>query len=236
VEPGLRTDPQPIRVLHNGRFSLPAGTYRVEVDWGGTRPAETIGLQIGRTGDPFQQWMVHARPGESWQAEFSLPVDASFVGLRGTPELERVIRHVRFVPVSVVDVGQRPKGPTVIAASRSGPASVFYYDVNVSPEEAGFWVWGSRRTRVTIARPPTAAPLVLRVHSGPIDNRLQLRTFGWRQTVTLQPQTRADIAIPSDGGTLVTLDLAAEAAFVPRDLDPASSDTRPLGVWVEVVQ
>lgn len=236
VDPGLRTDPQPIRVLHNGRFSLPAGTYRVEVEWAGARSDETIGLQIGRTGNPLQQWAVHPRPGERWHAEFSLPVDASFVGLRGTPELEQVIQHVRFVPVTVIDAGQRPKAPTVIAASRSGPASVFYYDVNASPEETGFWIWGNRQTRVTIARPPTEGPLVLQVHSGPIDNRLRLTTFGWQRTVTLQPQTRADVDVPSDSGTLVTLDLGAELAFVPREFDSASSDTRPLGVWVEVVQ
>jgi hypothetical protein len=233
---GVRTDPQPIRVLHNGRFSLPAGTYRIEVDWSGARTGETLGLQVGRTGDAWQQWIVDARPGEQWSAEFSLPLDASFVGLRGSQALEQVIERVRFVPVSVMDLGQRPRGPTVIAASRSGPASVFYYDLNVSPEEAGFWVWGSRRTRVTIARSSTTAPLVLRVHSGPIDNRLHLTTFGWQETVTLQPQAPVTVEIPASTGALVTLDLEADSAFVPRDRDASSSDTRSLGVWVEVVQ
>jgi hypothetical protein len=236
VEPGLRTDPQPIRVLHNGRFSLPAGTYRVEVDWSGARSGETIGLQIGRTGEAWQQWSVDAQPGAQWSAEFSLPLDASFVGLRGTPEVERIIERIRFVPVSVMDAGQRPKAATVIAASRSGPASVFYYDVNVSPEETGFWVWGNRRTRVTIARPPTTSPLVLRVHSGPIDNRLHLTSFGWRQSVALQPLAPIDVEIPAGSNGVRTLDLAAEVSFVPRDRDASSADTRPLGVWVEVVQ
>jgi hypothetical protein len=237
VERGVRRNPQPIRVLHNGRFSLPAGTYRVEVDWNGTRTSDTIGLQLGRTGDAWQQWTVDARPGEQWSEQFWLPLDASFIGLRGSPEVEKVIERIRFVPLSVIDVGQRPKGPIVIAASRSGPASVFYYDVNVSPEVAGFWVWGQRRTRVTIARPPkTTAPLVLRIHSGPIANRLQLATFGWRQTVLLQPQLPVDVEIPASPGGLVTLDLAADLSFVPRERDPSSSDTRPLGAWVEVVQ
>jgi len=138
--------------------------------------------------------------------------------------------------VSVTDAGQRPKTPTVIAASRSGPASVFYYDVNVSPEETGFWVWGNRRTRVTIARPPTTAPLVLRVHSGPIDNRLHLNSFGWRQSVALQPLAPLDVEVPAGTDGVRTLDLAADLSFVPRDRDASSSDTRALGVWVEVVQ
>jgi len=235
VERGSRTDPQPIRVLHNGRFSLPAGAYRIEIDFDGERADERIGLQIGRTGDPWQRWTVIARSGEQWSAEFSLPVDAGFVGLRGSPELERVIQRIRFVPLSVMDMGQRPRGAVVIAASTSGPASVFYYDLNVSPEEAGFWIWGHRRTRVTIARAPTDGPMVLRVHSGPIPNQLHLATFGWRQSVTLQPQMPVDVEVPG-GGPLLTLDLAADDAFVPRDRDPASADVRPLGVWVEVVR
>jgi hypothetical protein len=236
AEAGLRTDPQPIRVLHNGRFSLPAGTYRVEVDWNGARAGETIGLQIGRTGEPFQQWTVEARPGEQWNTEFWLPLDASFVGLRGSPELERVIERVRFVPISVTNAGERPNGPTVIAASRSGPASVFYYDVNVSPEGAGFWVWGSRRTRVTFARRSASDPLVLRVHSGPIDNRLHLTAFGWRHTENLKPQLPVEVEVTPGAGELVTLDLEADLSFVPRELDSQSSDTRSLGVWVEVVK
>jgi hypothetical protein len=78
--------------------------------------------------------------------------------------------------------------------------------------------------------------LVLRVHSGPIDNRLHLTTFGWQETVTLQPQAPVTVEIPASTGALVTLDLEADSAFVPRDRDASSSDTRSLGVWVEVVQ
>lgn len=197
---------------------------------------DTIGLQIGRTGEAWQEWPVEARPGARWSKEFSLPLDAGFVGLRGSAEIEQVIERIRFVPVSVVDVGDRPKGPAVIAASRSGPASVFYYDVNVSPEPTGFWVWGGRSTRVTIARPDTTAALVLRVHSGPINNRLHLTTFGWQQSVTLQPQSPIEIEMPGGSGGLVTVDLSADFVFVPQERDPTSTDIRPLGVWVEVVR
>jgi hypothetical protein len=136
----------------------------------------------------------------------------------------------------VTNAGERPNAPTVIAASRSGPASVFYYDVNVSPEGSGFWVWGSRRTRVTFARRSASDPLVLRVHSGPIDNRLHLTAFGWRHTANLKPQLPVEVEVTPGAGTLVTLDLEADLSFVPRELDSQSSDTRSLGVWVEVVK
>ena len=38
VTPGLRRESQPVRVLHNGRFSLPAGRYRVAVTWADRDP------------------------------------------------------------------------------------------------------------------------------------------------------------------------------------------------------
>ena len=90
VTPGLRPEPQPMRVLHNGRFSLPAGNYRVRVRWaaGDPLPARgptAIALQVGRIGPPLRQWPVTPSPGASWDAEFWLPVDAGFVGFRGTP-------------------------------------------------------------------------------------------------------------------------------------------------------
>ena len=236
VEPHWRTQPQPVRVLHNGRFSLPAGTYRVEIDWSGSRPAEDIGLQIGRIGDPLERWTVVPEAGTQWTHEFTVPVDAPFVGLRGTSEIERVIGRVRFVPLSVVNAGERLRAPAVIAASRSGPATLFYYDTFVSPEADGLWVWGERSTRVTIARPSAGEPIVLRVHSGPQPNRLHVSKFGWRTSVDLQPEVPATIEVPSDGETLVTLQFAADRAFVPRDLDSSSTDTRPLGVWVEVIK
>jgi hypothetical protein len=236
VIPQVRKQPQPIRVLHNGRFSLPAGTYRIEIDWNGSRQGEVIGLQIGRTGDPLTSWTVNAQPGEHWSAEFTTPVDAPFVGLRGSPEIERAIERIRLVPLEVTNAGDRLRAPAVIAASQSGPASLFYYDINASPERTGFWVLGARQSRVTISRSGAAGPLVLRVHSGPVANRLHVSTFGWRKSIELPPEAPTEVEVPFDDGNLITLEFASDVAFVPRELNSASTDTRPLGVWVEVVK
>ena len=236
VEAGLRKEPQPLRVIHNGRFSLPAGSYRVEVDWSGARVGETIGLQLGRTGEPWQSWPVEPKPGERWSHEFYLPLDVSFVGLRGTPELERVVQRVLVIPLLATDRTSRPRGPEVIAASRSGRTSIFYYDRNVFSEANGFWVQGGRETRVAIFRDFAETPLTLRVHSGPVANRLRLSTGAWDKTVAIQPQSPETVVVDGAMGQLITLTLAADSSFVPRELDPASTDPRPLGVWIEVVQ
>jgi hypothetical protein len=236
VAPELRKQPQPIRVLHNGRFSLPAGTYRIDIDWSAVRQGDRIGLQIGRTGDPLTYWTVNAQPGQRWSAEFTTPVDAPFVGLRSSAEIEQAIERIRITPLAVTNAGERRRGPAVLAASQSGPASIYYYDTNASPERTGFWVLGERRTQVAIARPRTAGALFLRVHSGPVANRLHVSMFGWNTSVDLRPEAPTLLEVPSNDADLITLEFASDAAFVPRTLDPSSTDIRALGVWVEVVK
>jgi hypothetical protein len=95
---------------------------------------------------------------------------------------------------------------------------------------------GGRRTRIAIERATTEGPLTLRIHSGLITNRLRLSTFGWNQTVTLQPKLPDQVEIPAAPRGLHVLELSADQAFVPSELDPASRDVRPLGVWVEIVR
>jgi hypothetical protein len=236
LEPGARREPQAARVVHNGRFSLPAGSYRVDVEWGGARTGETLGLQVGRTGEPWQAWPVNPQPGEHWTAEFALPLNAAFVGFRGSPELERIIKRIAITPTAVVDATQRPRMPEVLAASMSGGASIFYFDGNVFQEERGFWVRGTRRTRVTIDHSNVGVPLILRVHSGPIANQLHLFAPGLERDVQLEPLQPQEIEIPTAGHRLVTLMLTAANEFVPREIDRSSTDPRPLGVWIEVIR
>jgi len=235
VTPGSRTEPQPLRVLHNGRVSLPAGRYRLEITWSGARTGESVGLQVGRLGEPWRTWNVEPQPGEHWSADVDLPVDASFVGLRGTPELEHVIGRIAFVPISIVDETRRPRVPVVMGATSVEGGDYFYSDENVMAEKLGFWVRGGRRTVVTIRRRDPAGPMRLRLNSGLIQNRLRIVTSSWSKMIVLEPKQPQEVAIPVDDRSLVTLELGAEFEFVPRQLDPTSTDPRSLGVWVELV-
>ena len=162
-------------------------------------------------------------------------MDASFVGLRGSPELERVIQRIELTPLAIVDAAARPKVPTMTGASQHGEVAVFYYDDNASAEPTGFWVLGKRTTRVSIHRPNADKPLLLQVHSGLIANRLHLSVGGWNHTMDLKPELPQRLEVPSSNQRLVTLELMTENAFVPMEMDSASRDERPLGAWVEVV-
>jgi hypothetical protein len=235
VTSGQRSVAQPLRVIHNGRLSLPAGRYRLDVEWREARSGDVLGLQIGRFGAPWLTWPVEPRAGDRWSSTFELPLDAGFVGLRGSAEIERAISRFAVTPLSVVDAAKRPRVSPVVAASRGTAVSYFFADDNAIPEAQGFWVRGSRSTRVTIHRDQVAGPLRLRVHSGLVDNRLHVAMPGWGQTLTLAPGHPAEIDIPFGDRVLTTLDLTAEREFVPRQVDPASRDPRPLGVWIEVM-
>lgn len=237
VKPMQRTDRQPLRVLHNGRFSLPAGTYRIEVqfnDRGGEQPWP-VALQVGRVGPPWQTWTVQAQPRALWATSVALPVDANFVGLRGPAALERAIDTIRIFPTSVVDAGSRPIVPVVTAAAQYGDVNLFLHDDRMYPEPGGLWIPGRRTVDVTVATAPDrAAPVVLKIHSGAAANAATFSTFGWSQEVTLVPGRAVEVELPTMAGGVMPLTIAVADGFFPRDFDTASTDQRFLGIWIEV--
>ena len=242
VAMGQRTDPQPVRVLHNGRFSLPAGRYRVVVRWAErdplpARPGATIGLQVGRIGSPLRVWTVAPAPGGTWQEDFVLPVDVGFVGFRGTPELERSIAELRVEPLDVVDAGDRTVTPQVLAATAYGPIAALFHDESIYPESSGFWTTGERPARVTIAcEGGCGRGVSLRIHSGKRPNHLWLSTHGWSHEMDLDGERVVLVAVPppAEGG-VIELEARTSTGFVPIDVDPTIHDRRYLGAWVEPV-
>ncbi|MEW6320660.1 MAG: hypothetical protein AB1635_06185 [Acidobacteriota bacterium] len=235
VEPGARRDPQPIRVLHNGRFSLPAGRYAVEVIWSGGARGEGVqlGLQVGRIGPPLATWTVTPSPGGTWRETFVLPASANFVALRGDVAIEPAIAVIRFTPIDVVDAGMRPRTPPVLSARADRGVVMLFHDEQIYPEASGFWSVGGARTLVTLAFGDEAQPRVLRVHSGGIPNRTVLSGHGWRRTLDLTPAQPVDVPLP-EGPSVFHLAIDTRDAYVPARRDPASTDERRLGIWVEI--
>ena len=57
ARPGQRTQRQPIDLLWNARFALPAGEYRLELQRSGAGHDDwPLGLQIGRVGPPLERF------------------------------------------------------------------------------------------------------------------------------------------------------------------------------------
>jgi hypothetical protein len=239
VRPQQRTDRQPLRVIHNGRFSLPAGTYQIAVRFNQRAPEQAVplALQVGRVGPPLQSWTVQAQPGQVWTTTLWLPVSASFVGLRGPTEIESAIDAITITPTAVVDAGARPIVPAVIAAAHYGDVNVFFHDERMYPEPTGFWMPGNRTAQLTVAVPPGhTAPVVLRIHSGGKANVATFTTFDWQREYSLVPGQAAEVELPMVNGSVIPLTVSVDTGFYPRDVDPQSTDQRFLGIWVEVMK
>ena len=235
VRPGLRPDPQPVRVLHNGRFSLPAGDYRVDAAFGpnGLPTTDTLSLQVGRVGPPLLSWAVPAAA-PAFRETFRLPLDAGFIGFRGSRDLEQGLQSLTITPLAVTNQGERVHTPTVLGAAQYGQVLVLLHDDKVNPEPTGFWVLGQRPTVLSVSSPAgVTAPVVLRLRSGVGDNEVTLRTRGWQRTVTLAADTPQDVELPAAHHGVVELTLLTSSGFMPTDRDPAVRDRRFLGVWVE---
>ncbi len=237
VKPLQRTDPQPVRVIHNGRFSVPAGTYTIEVTFGDQVPSRPTpwSLQIGRIGAPLQTWTLQPQPGEKWRTSLWLPVDAAFVGLRGPIEMERAVAAITITPSTIVDAGARSRVPPVLSAAAYPGATVFFHNEQMYPEPQGFWTIGKRTAELTVAVPPErTAPLVLRIHCGGQASNATFSSFGWRRLFALVPGTAADVELPVVAGGVIPLTISTDNGFSPQALDPSSRDARFLGIWVEV--
>jgi hypothetical protein len=237
VRPMQRTDKQPVRVLHNGRFSLPAGTYRIDVQFN-DRASERewpLALQVGRVGPPLQSWTIQAQPRQLWTTTLWLPVNANFVGLRGPADMERAIDAITITPTAVVNAGARPIVPTVFSAATYGGVSLFFHDERMYPEAGGFWMLGRRTSQFTVAVPPNrTTPVVLRIHSGGKANVATFTTFDWERDYSLVPGQAAEVELPMVNGSVIPITVYVQEGFFPREVDPSSNDPRFLGIFVEV--
>jgi hypothetical protein len=237
VRPLQRTDKQPVRVIHNGRFSLPAGTYKIDVQFN-DRASEgewPLALQVGRVGPPLQSWTIQAQPRQLWTTTLWLPVNASFVGLRGPAEMERAIDSITITPTDVVNAGARPIVPTVYSAATYGDVSLFFHDERMYPEPAGFWMLGRRTAQITVAVPPNrTTPVVLRIHSGGKANLAKFTTLDWERDYSLVPGQAAEVELPMVHGSVIPITVYVQDGFSPREIDPSSNDPRFLGIFVEV--
>jgi hypothetical protein len=237
--PGQRTDRQPVRVVLNARFRLPAGRYMLDLkgsDAAASMPASSLSLQLGREGRPVESWPLTLRPGLRSQREFDVPLDAEFVGFRATRQAEQAIAELRVTPLTVVETRKRIPAGTVLSASAFAPVRIFFHDVLAYPEVEGFWVKGRATARMTLLKVRDTDPgVLLAVHSGARANVVTLTTPAWSQTLELVPGVTQRVIVPSNvGERFIPLTISTLDGFVPAEVE-RSGDRRLLGAWIAFI-
>ena len=237
--PGQRTDPQPVRVVLNARFRLPAGEYALNVrgaESAGSIPNATLALQVGREGRPLETWPLDVRPGEQVQYHFTLPLDSEFVGFRAPRAVEQTIAELQLTPISIRDVRHRFRVGTVLSAAVFEPATFFFHDSNTYPEGDGFWVKGRSIAHITLRKTRESdTSLTLAIHSGASPNVVTVATDSWVKRLELVPGVTERVIVPSgEGQSLLQLTITCENGFVPAQI-ANSRDRRLLGAWVAFI-
>lgn len=241
ASPGQRVDRQPVGVVLNARFRLPAGEYQVDMqasDVAGTVPNASVGLQVGREGRPLETWPLALVPGDWTQHRFRLPLDAEFVGFRASRPAERTIAAIRLKALTVEEAPRRHQAPTLLSAADFGIARAFFHDSGAYMEADGFWVKGRTNLRMTLLKlRKSDAFLTLAIHSGARPNLITLATPDWQKQIELAPGVTMRIAVPSKAGeALMPLSITTADGFVPAELEPGSKDRRLLGAWVTFIR
>jgi hypothetical protein len=221
----------------NARFRLPAGVYEVEIEGADSLAQSvdgTLGLQVGREGNPLRTWPVRLGRNASWRQRFNLPIDAEFVGFRGSLELQPAVSALRLQPVAIVDQSLRLKTAPVIAAAPFGPLTVFFHDAVAYSEPDGFWVRGRARLRATVAEGEEAGEsITVQLHSGARPNNVTLSTPRWSERLELVPGVTREVRVPSvPHERLLSLTITTSGGFVPAEVQPGNRDRRLLGCWV----
>jgi hypothetical protein len=237
--PGQRTDPQPLRVVLNARFRLPAGRYVLDLKGADTAAAArdaSIALQLGREGRPVETWPVHLERGQQSRHEFDVPLDAEFVGFRAARQVEQAIAELRVRPLSVVAIRERPAAGTVLSSAAFPPARIFFHDSFAYPEAGGFWVRGRETARMTLVKTRDAdGGVLLAIHSGARPNMVTVAKPGWSQKLELAPGVTQRVTVPSaTGERFIPLTISSADGFVPAKIEK-SRDRRLLGAWIAFI-
>jgi hypothetical protein len=233
ARPGMRTVPQPIELLWNARFALPAGEYRLQLTRRGAQPPDTtVGLHVGLSGPPVEHW---ALTGPDWEHRFVLPIDAGLVGFRAPPELSGATGELQLTPVHIVNERERVGRPPIAGVRQLGPATVFFHDHSVFAEAGGYWIRGGATSEVSYAvKGESPATITVDAHCGPVQNDVSIRTPAGMEQLTIEPGATRSLSVrttaaPVRGVQMVPLTISVRDGFVPAQVDRTSTDQRLLG-------
>jgi len=209
---------------------LPAGTYVLEAP--NAPLTGTANLVIGRNARPIASWTLNDVRDN--RAQFDLPVNVGSIVVLGDQHGIRAPLSVR--PIRITPPAARPTQDYARRADRFGPGIVYFFDDGAFVESAGFWVRAAAGTRIATAAMNRDVVAKLFLRNAAVPNHVTLKYDGHTQALDLAPREEKLLSdvVPPAGAVLI--DIASDSGFRPSDVEPGSTDTRYLGVWVELRQ
>jgi hypothetical protein len=218
---------QPLLVLARP----PAATYEIEATLSGAGAAR-ITATVDREFGPQWSWDLPAEPGV-WRHSLTLPLDVPVLAVNVGDDARRAVDSISIRALTVVTAPDRLTGDAPIHSTRLGPAVLFLRGGHAYTERGGTWIGGGDFGEFVIA-PDTGAPMRVFVRNAPVRNQVTLESGEWRRTLTLEPREERMFDIPDRPDARgASLRVTTTAGVRPSDVDPASTDTRLLGCWIE---
>jgi hypothetical protein len=210
---------------------VPAGKYAVEVT--GSQLSGNARLVIGRGAPAVESWNLRTDVHDG-RLLFDLPVDVGSIVIISDPDARVSVSSASLRPLEIVPPSRRLSARYARRAQRYGPGVVFFLDDGVFAEEPGFWVRGNMTASFVVSS-RVAGSRQLFLRNSPEANDVTITIDGRDERLSLQPREERVVPLTlrtPDGVALVSL--RSPAGFHPSDLEPGSTDTRFLGVWVEL--
>ncbi len=149
---------------------------------------------------------------------------------------------LRALPVELTMVNDLPINrypPRARIEYGDPPVLLYYMDHNVyGPEPPGIWVAGGRRTEIIVRSGPRIAEATLTLRSR-VANSVEVRMGGEAQRIDLDPGVAREITLRPEGvysrrSWAYLLSVRSESGFVPRLVEPGTTDGRYLGVALRI--
>jgi hypothetical protein len=207
---------------------VPPGTYRVAAR-SGLNVSGTLSVAVGRPDAVIHTCtFADEHPGPT-SCEVHLPAGAAGLWLTGDEQLQRSTESLALTLISrgVHDCGRRARR----AAARDG-RTLFVLEGDAFVEPGGLWTRGGGE--VTLVVPAAEGRAGLHIRQGGAAGPVRVEARGFAEERGMDAGALWELGIPvRPGEEFALVTIRSAAAFRPADLDASSSDTRPLGAWVE---
>ncbi len=211
-------------------FAPPVGTYRLSAELDGDG-AGVVSLWLDSQSPPQWTWTLDGSR-TFWSARFRI---AEATGGLEVHADEAARRTVRRLTMRAVGVDLHADEAVALRVARYGPSVVFVRAGRPFLEKPGMWIPGGRSADLIVSPDPGAHPrLFVRNISKP--NHVTLGIGAWQEILDLTPREERtfDLERVSSAPRSIAVHVESSAGVRPSDVNPASTDTRELGCWLEV--